>query len=314
MKQSNIPAIIFSVIAFLLLLTVLVCSVVLIAFHVQNPDVRPSDAKPSQTAETAASPTPVETTPKETLPPSATPSPASQTPESPTGQSTLPTPIVADKPYVLKQTSDAGLGYQDRFVFLGDSTTYHMIINEVLPDGQNTRQVWFGAKGTLSLPFATSNDLFDRMNAPASEGKTLDVMVKEKRPEFIFITLGAGISSEYNKEKFTLLYNDVIDTVLENSPSTTVVCNTIYPVCRTGSALGSINNPDIDKANGWIEECVKAHYENGQKVYYIDSNSILKDAEGYLPGSYSNGDGLHLNVQGYAIILENLRKHKVPGA
>lgn len=316
MKQSNVPVIIVSVIAFIALLAVLSASVFLVAYHVKNPDATFPPPQTSTPAQTSQTPTPDATEPAGT--PSGTPESTPPAPETDLPAPTASTPDVQTqtpvekKPYVLAPTSDAGIGYQNRVTFLGDSTTYHMITYGVLSGGENTRQVWFGAKGTLSLLMATANDLYDDIGAPASAGKPLDAMAKEKKPEIFFITLGAGVSYDYSEARFTMLYNAVIDTVLENSPDTTIICNSIYPVCRTGSALGSINNPDIDRANVWIENCARAHYADGKRVYYLDSNTILKDAEGYLPDIYSNGDGLHLNEKGYEIILENLRKHRLP--
>ena len=312
MKQSNIPVIVFSVIAFLMLLTVVTCAVFITAYHIkyrneESPGASPSE--PVQTTETAPSTENTETpfvtpSPDETQPDPATPTPPPSKSETPS--------IVIEKPYVLKKTSDAGSLYQDSLTFLGDSTTYHLIKNKVLKDGEDTNQVWFGASGTLSLPFATSNDLFDRLNAKQSEGLPLAEMAKQKHPQILVVTLGAGVSSELSEENFKKAYNAVIDTVLAASPKTKIICQSIYPVCRTGSALGTITNPSIVKANGWISDCVSQQFEKGRSVYYLDTNSVLKDIEGYLPDSYSNGDGIHLTAAAYEIILENIRTHKIP--
>ena len=308
LKQSSIPVIIFSVIASLLLIVALACGVFLIARKVSAPSTVTPTPTPTQTQ------TPSESSPTPTITlTSETPTPTVNTPTPSPSETTEPTkPIIVEDPCMLKATGDAGLTYQDSITFLGDSTTYHMIINKVLSDGESTHQVWFGANGTLSLPFATTNDLFDTLGAPVSAGKTLETLAKEKKPQILVITLGAGVSPEFNEQKFKQAYNLVIDTVLAASPSTKIICNSIYPVCRTGSAIGNINNPDIKKANRWILECASDHYAAGKAVYYLDSFSVLVDIEGYLPDALSNGDGLHLTAAGYELILENLRKHKIP--
>ena len=45
------------------------------------------------------------------------------------------------------------------------------------------------------------------------------------------------------------------------------------------------------------------------KTKYLDTVSVLRDAEGYLPESYQSGDGLHLKGSTYRIILDYVRTH-----
>ena len=130
------------------------------------------------------------------------------------------------------------------------------------------------------------------------------------------MTLGVGVSNMFDEDDFKLAYNTVIETILSASPSTKIICQSIYPVTRaseTTSALnGGINNDDIKKCNKWIAACVEAKNNSGENVFYLDSFSILVDIDGFLPDSYSNGDGLHLTDIAYQAILENLRTHKIP--
>ena len=68
------------------------------------------------------------------------------TPEPTEIPTTEPTPEPTPPPTVLGQTEDMGQDYIDRFVFLGDSTTYGLAYYDVLPH----TQVWTPASGTRS--------------------------------------------------------------------------------------------------------------------------------------------------------------------
>lgn len=306
MKQSNIKAIIFSIIAFLLLTAVLSCAMTLVIFHLTNkPEqttTEPSDTSPDPY--TSVMPTESELTPETSPTQSETPvEPSTEIP--PTSQ----TPI-EELPYVLKSTSDAGIAYQDSLIFLGDSTSYGMLANEVLTGGKNTRQVWYGQNGTLYLPNATENLIFD---GNGSSGKMLADLVAEKRPPVIVVTLGVGVSSSFNEGRFSAFYDAVIQTILSKSPSTKIICNSMYPVCEVRNAdYQLLNNNDISTANGWILSLVQSHYNKGEQVYYLDSYSKLIGNDGYMPATYSNGDGLHLSPAGFEIVLSNIRTHKIP--
>ena len=47
-------------------------------------------------------------------------------------------------------------------------------------------------------------------------------------------------------------------------------------------------------------------------VYYLDTESVLKDENGYLRSEYSVGDGIHISREGYQVILQFIRTHPIP--
>ena len=52
---------------------------------------------------------------------------------------------------VLREGQDAGEEYIDSFIFLGESTTYHLKSRGVLKGGTKTTQVWSNKLGTINL-------------------------------------------------------------------------------------------------------------------------------------------------------------------
>ncbi len=206
---------------------------------------------------------------------------------------------------VLKQTADAGQAYIDKMVFLGDSTTYGLKYYAMLNGGKKTTQVWTPESGTLTLSQASFATI---VYPETGEQITIEEAVRRKKPEYLVITLGVnGVSFMTEESYFKSEYKKVIQIVQKASPETKIICQSIFPVCADYKLVNSINRDKIDRANRWI---VEAAAECGVK--FIDTNSVLRDAGGWLPTKYSNGDGIHLNPTGFTLELNNLRTHAWP--
>ncbi len=202
---------------------------------------------------------------------------------------------------VLSETEDAGKEYIDKIVFLGDSTTYGLRFYEMLEGGKQTLQVWTPSSGTLTL----TNASFATIVYPETgEELTIKAAVENKKPEYLVITLGVNGISIMDEKYFKSEYKKIIESVQEVSPDTKIICQSMFPVARSYGKLGSINNDKIRNGNRWIVEVAE---ETGVK--FVDTYSVLADSEGWLPESYHNGDGMHLNADSYTIELNNLRTH-----
>lgn len=202
---------------------------------------------------------------------------------------------------VLGETEDAGQEYIDKLTFLGDSTTYGLIHYKMLKDGKNTTQVWTPASGTLTLSQASFATI---VYPETGEEITIVDAVTRKQPEYLVITLGVNGVSFMEEDYFKSEYKKLVESVQTASPDTKIICQSIFPVARSYELLQSINNEKIDNANKWICEVAS---ECGVK--YIDTNSVLRDAEGWLPEDYHNGDGMHLQTNSFTLELNNLRTH-----
>ena len=207
---------------------------------------------------------------------------------------------------ILGETADAGQAYIDRLTFLGDSTTYGLwyYSNEapLLTGELDSEQVWTPDSGTLAL----FNYNTATIEVPTPDGPEMGIgeACALKQPEYLVITLGVNGVADMSEDYFKECYTGVINMVRENSPNTKIICNSIYPVGRNYAHLGSINNDKINAANEWIKDVAAA---TGTR--YSDTCSVLKDAEGWLPDNLQNGDYIHLNAQGFQLVLEYLRTH-----
>ena len=233
-------------------------------------------------------------------------SPDSGTSAEPGSESEAPDEGVAatDTPassVLLAETEDAGQEYIDKLTFLGDSTTYGLKYYEVLSGGKNTTQVWTPASGTLTLfNYATATIVFPE------DGQEISIVdaVTRKLPEYLVITLGVNGVSMMDEDWFKTDYTALVQSIQAASPDTKIICNSIYPVENDYEFINSINNTNIPQANIWIQEVAEA---TGCK--YTDSASVLKAEDGSLREDYGNGDGIHLNADGFNAVLQYLRTH-----
>lgn len=240
-------------------------------------------------------------------PPPASPEPspvaASPTPETPQPpeDSLIPEPSPSQPPPVtLEETEDMGQEYLDTFVFYGDSNTNGLRLNELLPGGYNTNQVWTPLSGTLTLNrWNIDNIVYPETWTvmPVTEAMAL------KKPEYLLINLGMNGISFMDQEAFTLTYTEMVRAIHEANPYTKIILSSIYPVAD-GYLGDSITNEKIDKANQWIYGIAER-----EGFRYLDVNPILKCGEGDLPESLNEGNGFHLTPEGYQMVLDFIRTH-----
>ena len=227
---------------------------------------------------------------------SAEPGSESEAPDE--GEAATETPASS---VLLAETEDAGQEYIDKLTFLGDSTTYGLKYYEVLSGGKNTTQVWTPASGTLTLfNYATATIVFPE------DGQEISIVdaVTRKLPEYLVITLGVNGVSMMDEDWFKTDYTALVQSIQAASPDTKIICNSIYPVENDYEQIESINNTNIPQANEWIKAVAEA---TGCK--YADSASVLKAEDGSLREDYGNGDGIHLNADGFNAVLNYLRTH-----
>ena len=196
----------------------------------------------------------------------------------------------------LPQTADAGLAYQDRLTFVGDSLTAHLINRGVLTGGTNTKQVWRSESNMINL---NSEVTSAKIILPGTgEKMTIAEAAKEAEPEILIITLGTDWGVSYLSEsEFKDCYTKLVKAIQKASPKTTIILQSIFPVT---AGCATLDNAKIDNANKWVK-AVAAENE----CRYLDTQSILKDENNFLKAEYCN------SADGYEAILGYIRTHAV---
>ncbi len=199
----------------------------------------------------------------------------------------------------LAQTEDMGQEYIDKFHFFGDSTTNGMVT--YAKDTVSSSQVWTPASGTLTLNRWSIDAL--KSHVDDTERSMADTFAAVK-PEYLLITLGANGVSFMDETSFVTEYTNMVKAIAAASPDTKIILNSIYPTCSDYEYKDSISLEKILAANGWIEKMA-----GDLGVRFLNSYEALAGADGYLPKELSNGDGIHLNTDGFNKVFNYIRTH-----
>lgn len=207
----------------------------------------------------------------------------------------------------LGKTADAGLAYQDRLTFFGESTTAHLKSRGVLSGGTATKQVLADESGTKRLsPRLPYESVID---PESGDSISLAELLSKQKPEVLVLSFGLNGIYEYAKEpdRFVRDYNALIDSIRVSSPATVLLLQSIYPVAKDSERFSNPEevNRDIALLNARLPEIAASH----KKVFCVDTASVLKDADGSLKKAFDNGDGYHLTASAYREILTYLRTH-----
>ena len=197
----------------------------------------------------------------------------------------------------LQQTEDLGQEYIDKFIFLGDSTTYGLSAYGIV----RKEQVWTPTSGTFSL--------FDQAHIKikypeTSEELTIEEILELKKPEFMLITLGVNGISTMPEDWFKSEYLSLIGRIKKASPDTKIIINSIYPIANSYAYQSEINNAKIEEANKWLIDIAAT---TGTR--FLNSHSCLVNESSVLPEDMQNGDGMHLTDAAFDKIMNYLRTH-----
>ena len=230
--------------------------------------------------------------------------------------SSLPTaqapPTEPSSPAIVAESEEMGEEYLDSFVFLGESTTYHLKSRGVLRGGKKTTQVWGTDNGTAILDLSIASL---RIRYPETgELLTVAEAVERKKPERMLLCFGLNGAVQFHKkggDYFKNCYRLLLAEIRNASPNTKIVIASCFPVAenmdmsRYSVTLDELN-AIIDRINAWaIELCEE------EGLPYLAVGEILKDEHGRLKTEYQNGDGHHLTRDAYLAILKYLRTHSV---
>jgi lysophospholipase L1-like esterase len=204
----------------------------------------------------------------------------------------------------LGKTPDYGQAYINNIVFLGDSTISGLSSTDLLTESIGYSQIWTGEDGDLALDYNIGNTsiLFPETSSPIS----ITSAAERKKPDYIIVTVGINNGVAYcSEEKFTEYYEKLITTLKEASPSTRIILQSILPISNQAEkSLSGITNEKIGKANKWIEKIAE-----NNSLRYLDTASVLKNTSGQLSELFDSGDGIHLNTEGFAAMLDYIRTH-----
>lgn len=211
---------------------------------------------------------------------------------------------------LLRESEDAGEEYIDGFVFLGESTTYHMKSRGVLRGGRQTTQVWSNRLGTINLDAEIGSlcVVYPETDAEMPLGEAL----RKSKPRRILLTFGLNGAAQKirrGREYFCACYRDLITVIREESPETEIILQSCFPIgedmdMSAFTVDAATLNGYIREINGWT---LTLAAEEG--LGYLDTCEVLRDERGFLKPEYCAEDSYHLNTEAYVEILRYIRTH-----
>lgn len=201
--------------------------------------------------------------------------------------------------YYLVENGPCNYDYISSMVFLGDSRVVAMeTLGHIRSD--NT----FAEVGiTLS---AFRNKAF--YYKPYGYDMKITKILAHKKPKIVYIALGVNGVGYVDNEDFINDYSELIDDILEVSPDSEIIIQSILPVGAAEEAkLPKLNNDNIDAVNLLLMELA---FEKG--VYYLDVASVMKQADNTLAEEYDDGGGLHFTSRAYDVIMNYIKNHPIP--
>ena len=211
------------------------------------------------------------------------------------------TPVNYDSPALLPISEDAGDEYLDRITFVCDSPTYWMWPNGLLNGGKDTKQIWTGPQGTMTLAYLRGFkilDPFDKVERTIAETAALHT------PDTIVIALGINGIAFMDEEYFKREYANLIDELQAASPETQIILQSMYPILPSYKHWGQITNASITLGNSWILQLAEQY-----GLPYLDTFSALVGEDGNARDEWMQNDGLHPNKAGLTEILAYIRTH-----
>ena len=197
---------------------------------------------------------------------------------------------------VLKESTDAGNAYLDKLYFVGDSTTYHFF-----KGGIDKSHILVPESLTLMLDSDISNVTV------GNKGLTIAQALKSANAEIVIITVGVNGADHFTEKAYKTYYTKLINAIKNTSPNTQIILQSVFPVTEEYSQKNiGITNTGIDRLNSWVKDIAK---NNG--LYYLDTQSILKNKNGAQKLEYNEGDGVHMNSDAYKAILYYIRTHAI---
>lgn len=165
-------------------------------------------------------------------------------------------------------------------VFFGDSLTYYGDFASVFPDK---------VVCNLGLRGDTIQGLIDRVEQMRMLG-----------PKQVFLMTGINDVSSLAIDEFETLYRYLVDTIVREMPSVTLIVQNLLPVNNQCFNI-SCNNDQIEQCNNRIKKIAE---ERG--LGYLDVHSLY-EKNGQLPLGMTK-DGIHLNDDAYSLWYNVLGK------
>lgn len=189
------------------------------------------------------------------------------------------------------------IAQKGQIVFAGSSLMeqfpiYEMLLNRKLPYIIYNR----GVGGF------TTQELLDNLEA----------CILDLEPGTVFLNIGTNDmnGNDYVLSEFLERYERIVVEIRKNLPEVKLFLLAFYPVNQDAAPDQNIREAFRYRTNERIQEANRAIRIMAEQYHaeYLDLNAGLTDEKGRLKRELTV-DGVHMHVEGYQIVMENLMQH-----
>lgn len=202
-----------------------------------------------------------------------------------------------DNSVILGETEDMGEEYINDITFVGDSVPWQFGLNNMW----NTDRVYAapctGPMNVSYQPVYWKNKL--------TKNTILD-LVSLNKPKYILVSIGfCEIVSSGDVDSFISYYDKFIDDVNKNSPDTTIILASIYPVISETLRGNQVpTNKQVNEYNYYT-----AYIAQKNDLKFLNYSEVVKNSQGLAEASLTMDDGYHPNIKGMKEIIKYIRTH-----
>jgi len=207
---------------------------------------------------------------------------------------------------VILPLNSPNAAYIDETVFVGDSNTEglgafgHLYTSNVL--GKHSMDI----QGVSSDPYIQVVEDNPETEEDESQYITMIQALANKQPKRIIINFGTNNAGSHAvADSFKATYADTLAQIQSVCPNTQIVVAAVLPVARERD-YPKIKQDKIDEFNIALAQLCR---EKG--FGFLHYPEVFKDSDtGYMNTDYVSADGVHLNGDGYRLLLDYASKHQ----
>lgn len=171
----------------------------------------------------------------------------------------------------------------------------------------------FGESGLLQKKNVYASEKLNLSNYKSEyillpDGTTIRILSALSRAQCpIYLMFGTeDFAAGGRVDEITANFTALLNSVIAGAPAAPVYVMSIPPVTAAAEKLkkGAVRNADIDLYNSNLLELA-----NRANVYFIDTNTALKNSEGRLDPALAEQDGIHLSKEAGERLLSYVLNH-----
>lgn len=217
----------------------------------------------------------------------------------------------------LSTAPDMGQVYTEKLTFLADSQISTLKDSALLPPStQKIGRVWVSAT-EHKLNFKYINTMAVMVDTKDSDrywiSNTIAQTAENFSPQILVLAIGldGGINREYQLTDSEIydIWRGLVQSILDASPDTIVILQSVLPLGQNvPEEYAYTTNDAILRFNSTMLHVATEMHGETKRVFYLDTASVMTDAQGYLKTSYSD-DGVSLNHTGLSVMMHYIRTH-----